>query len=492
MEHTLNSRPRTVLELKRTGWRSRTVRQELRENLIAKLRARETVFPGVVGYDASVLPQLENALLSGHDFILLGLRGQAKTRLLRALPALLDELLPAVDGCEIRDDPLEPVCAACRRRAAELGDALPIRWLTRDERYGEKLATPDVTIADLIGDIDPIKAATRRLTFADPDVVHYGLIPRSNRGLFAINELPDLAPRIQVGLLGILEEGDVQIRGFPLRLELDIVLAFSANPEDYTNRGSIITPLRDRIASQILTHYPRTLDEARAITSQEAWTERSGAPAVTVPDYLREALEEVAFQARASEFVDQSSGVSARVGIALLENVISAAERRALRTGEREVVARASDLYSAVPAITGKVELVYEGEKEGTQKVALHLIGRALKVVFDRRLPDAYAAKEQHGHGDFEPVLGWFQGGRSVDVSDSLGSEALGERLGDIPGLEEIARKYLGARARAEVVAAMEFVIDGLHQSSLLARNEVIGGRVYRDMFEEMVKDLES
>jgi magnesium chelatase subunit I len=490
LEFTVKSRPKTVLELERSGWQSRTVKQELRDNLIAKLRKREPVFPGVVGYDETVLPQLEQALLSGHDFILLGLRGQAKTRLLRALPGLLDEALPAVDGCEIRDDPLRPVCASCKRRAQELGPALPIRWLSREERYGEKLATPDVTIADLIGDIDPIKAATRRLTFADPDVVHYGLIPRSNRGLFAINELPDLAPRIQVGLLGILEEGDVQIRGFPVRLELDLVLAFSANPEDYTNRGSIITPLRDRIASQILTHYPRTLDEASAITTQEAWTDRSGAPAVAVPEYLREALEEVAFQARASEFVDQSSGVSARVGIALLENVVSAAERRGLLSGEKHVVARASDLYSALPALTGKLELVYEGEKEGTQNVGLHLIGRALKTVFDRRLPDAYATKEGSNSRDFEPVLGWFQGGRSVDVPHAISSESLGERLGDIPGLEEVARKYLGARSRPEVVAAMEFVLDGLHQSSLLARNEVIGGRVYRDMFEEMVKDL--
>ena len=490
--------PRTLGELKQSGWRSRSVKDELRANLIAKLQAGAQVFPGIVGYDQTVIPRIQDAILSRHDFILLGLRGQAKTRLLRALPSLLDPAVPAVEGCEINCDPLAPICAPCHRRRAELGDALPVTWLAPADRYREKLATPDVTIADLIGDIDPIKAATRKLTFADPEVIHYGIVPRTNRGIFAINELPDLQARIQVGLLNILEEGDVQIRGFPVRLPLDVCMVFSANPEDYTNRGSIITPLRDRIASQILTHYPRTLDEGLAITRQEAWVDRGGVR-VHVPDWLRLAVEQVAFEARKSELVDQSSGVSARVTIALLENVHSNAERRALRSGATSAVARVCDCFAGSAAVTGKVELVYEGEREGVEAVTRRLVGAAVKAVFDARFPDAYKEGPE-GEGVYAPVLKWFRAGNTIDLSDDLSDADLVDRCARVTGLADVARRFLGADGglagapaadtATALAAAQELVLEGLHQASLLAKQEVIGGHVYRDMLEDMVKSL--
>ncbi|MDZ4771709.1 MAG: magnesium chelatase [Planctomycetota bacterium] len=485
-------KPQTLGELKKSKYRSRTVKEELRQNLIGRLRENRPLFEGVVGYEKTVIPQVVNAILSGHDFILLGLRGQAKTRILRSLTELLDEEIPAVTGSEIRDDPLRPIEQRTFALIAKLGDELPITWIPRAERYHEKLATPDVTIADLIGDIDPIKAATRKLTFADPEVVHYGIIPRSNRGIFAINELPDLSARIQVGLLNILEEGDIQIRGFPVRLALDIELVFSANPEDYTNRGSIITPLRDRISSQILTHYPRTIEDAMKITAQESWVARASPVKVDVPDYLRMTIEEVAFQARASEFVDQNSGVSARVTIALLENTVSNAERRAFSHGEEQTTARISDVFAASSSITGKIELVYEGEREGVQSVARALIGKAAKAVFDRHFPDAYALGDAPGagEGEFKPVVAHFQNGRTLDLSDEMTDAELVKRLSGVPSLEAIARKYLSAASASELAAAMEFVLEGLHQGSLLAKNEMIGGRSYRDMFEDMVKGL--
>jgi magnesium chelatase subunit I len=481
----------TLGALRATGYRHRSVKTELRENLIAKLRAGETVLPGVVGYERTVTPQLVNALLSRHDFILLGLRGQAKTRILRSLAALLDEWTPVVPGSPLREDPLAPVLAGTRRRVAEEGDELAIEWMHRDERYHEKLATPDVSIADLIGDVDPIKAAAARLALDDPEVIHYGLVPRSNRGILAINELPDLQARIQVGLLNILEEGDVQIRGFPIRLPLDVALCFSANPEDYTNRGNIITPLRDRIASQILTHYPRTREESMAITDQEAWRERGGVP-VDVPDYLREALEEVAFQARESELVDQGSGVSARMGIALLENVVSNAERRALVTGAERGVARVSDLIAGLPAITGKLELVYEGEREGPRHVALGVVGKAVRAVLAERAGDALkpSAKDADDAA-VAPVLAWFGERNTVELADDLSDRELYERLAAIPGLEDVARG-LGPQGEAGSAAAMEFVLEGLHQASLVAKEELAGGRVYRDTFEEMVRSFNS
>jgi len=487
----MQRRPTTLGQLRESGWRSRSVKQELRDNLIARLRSKTPIFPGVIGYEDTVIPQVANAILAGHDFILLGLRGQAKTRILRGMTELLDAEMPAVEGSEIRDDPLNPAEERTRRMLEKMGDDLPIVWVPRSERYREKLATPDVTIADLIGDVDPIKAATRKLTLADPEVVHYGILPRANRGIFAINELPDLAARIQVGLLNILEEGDVQIRGFPVRLPLDVQLVFSANPEDYTNRGRIITPLRDRISSQILTHYPRTLEDALAITTQEAWLERGAAVRVDVPEWLRHAVEEVAFRARASELVDQNSGVSARMTISLLEVVVSNAERRALRAGRTQITARPGDLHASIPAITGKLELVYEGEREGPQKVATGLVARALQTVFQKRFPDAYRDGEAgEAGGAFKPVLRHFSGGRTVDLSDDLADDELHARLADVPGLEDVATKHLGARSPGEIAAGMELVLEGLAASSLLAREQTATGRAFKDMFEEMVKGL--
>ena len=484
--------PTTLGALRARGHRPRSVKEELRDNLIAALRTGLPLFPGIVGYDRTVLRDVQNAILSGHDFILLGLRGQAKTRILRSLTSLLDEHVPAIAGCEIRDDPLRPVCAACRARVAADGDATGVVWIPRAERYHEKLATPDVTIADLIGALAPIKAAARSPSLADPAVVHYGLLPRSNRGIFAINELPDLPPRIQVGLLNVLEEGDVQIRGFPLRLELDVALCFSANPEDYTHRGSIITPLRDRIAAQILTHYPRSLEHAMAITDQESWTARGGDVEVTTPAWLRRAIEEVAIQGRESEFVDQTSGVSARLSIALLESVVSNAERRGLCTGSRRVTARTADLLGAASAIHGKVELVYEGEREGPARVANHLIGKALKTVFDELAPgpDRIEKSKKQDLDRFDGVLGFFQRGSTLDLADDLPDDELLARLSRGGGLSEVATELLRPGSEPELAAAMEFVLEGLHQNAMLAREQLVDGRVYRDSFEDMVRNL--
>jgi magnesium chelatase subunit I len=490
-------RSRTLGELRASGWRPRTVKAELRDNLVTRIRSGEPQFPGIVGYDKTVIPQLENAILSQHDFILLGLRGQAKTRILRQLKSFLDEWIPAIEGSEVNDDPYAPISAYARRLVAEKGDATPIAWIHRDERYKEKLATPDVSIADLIGDIDPIKAATKRLSFADEEVIHYGLVPRTNRGIFAINEVPDLQPRIQVGLLNILEEKDVQVRGFPVRIPLDMLLVFSANPEDYTNRGNIITPLRDRIASQIMTHYPLTIDDGIAITQQEAWTTRAAGVTVEIPRLTREVIEEVAIQARKSEYVDQSSGVSARMTISLLENVVSNAERRGLRTGEKVVWPRLADLYGAVAAISGKVELVYEGEQEGPTNVARHLIGRAVKSLFAKNFPDAFRTrargKDPAATEAYKPMVEWFAGGQGVEISDESSAQDLYDELAVVPGLEGLARKHLGVERVEEVGPAMEFVLEGLHQNSILSRQRVDGGgTAYGDMLKSMFSGFQA
>ncbi len=489
------SLPGTLGDLRASGWTSRSVHAELRANLIERLRGGENVFPGVVGYDESVIPQVQNAVLSGHSFILLGLRGQAKTRIARSLTALLDEWLPAVDGSELNEDPFHPVTVPTMRRIEELGDALPIRWIHREERYHEKLATPDVTVADLVGDVDPIKAATQGLTFADPEVIHFGILARANRGLFCINELPDLQARIQVALLNILEEGDIQIRGFPIRMPLDLGLVFTANPEDYTNRGSIITPLRDRIASQILTHYPRELHDAIAITDQESWSDRGdGALPVHVPAALREAIDGVAFEARESEFVDQSSGVSARLSIALLENALSNAERRAFLTGDAAATVRPADLFAAVTAVTGKVELVYDGEREGIRTVARALVGRALSAAFDRAFPDGYAEAEGDAGSSspvYEGVLQWFRAGGELQLDDRASDAEHLARLRPVTGLEELVRKYAEVRDDAECAALMELVLEGLHQNSLLSRDDDGDSlRVFGDMLAQMAKSL--
>src|SRR5882672_1884062 len=399
----------TLGELRATGYRITSVKDEMRRNLLAAIARGETLFPGIHGYERTVIPAIHNAVLSKHDIILLGLRGQAKTRILRSLTNLLDERVPIIAGCEFNDSPFEPSCKRCRRLAADQGHDLPIAWMHRDERYREKLATPDVTVADLVGDIDPIKAANQRLTYADEEVIHYGIIPRTNRGIFAINELPDLAPRIQVALLNILEERDLQIRGFPVRIPMDVVLVFSANPEDYTSRGNIITPLKDRIDSQILTHYPQSVETAMQITRQEAWTDRDHPSEVEIPDYIHSLVEEIAFVARGSELVDQSSGVSARLTIAAVELLQSNMERRAALTHDSSVFPRLSDLAMLLPAITGKVEMVYEGEQQGAEVVARKLIGQALMKLFESKLPPVERAggkeresRERRGYGEMD------------------------------------------------------------------------------------------
>lgn len=480
---------RTLRELRASGHEYRAVRDELRSNLIERLRSQQKLFPGIVGYDDTVIPQIVNALLSRHHFILLGLRGQAKTRLLRALGSLLDERTPVIPECPLNSHPYRPLSHLARNRVDEMGDDLEIGWLGREERYREKLATPDITIADLIGDIDPIKAATRKLDLAHEEVIHYGIIPRTNRGIFGINELPDLPTRIQVGLLNILEESDIQIRGFPMRLPMDLLLVFTANPEDYTNRGNIITPLRDRIESQIHTHYPLTLEEGMRITAQEAWTERQDGPAVELPTLIREVIEESAVQARNSPFVDQNSGVSARMTIALLENVLSNAERRALRLGSDRASIRIADLLAAASGVTGKIELVYEGEREGPEAVARTILGKALKAVFDRRLPDPYDDKK--GAAAYSAITEWFKKGNQIEVSDSSPDEEHVAELARVPGLEKLARKHLGEAQDGPTATGMEFILEGLHQAALLAKEQDLEGARYGDAFDAMVSGLE-
>src|SRR5580765_1833004 len=448
--------PRTLGELKAlTGVRARPVKQEIRDNLVRKLQAGERLFPGIIGYDETVIPQLVNAILSRHNFILLGLRGQAKSRILRGLIDLLDDQIPVMPGCEIHDDPLAPLCAACRARVANEGDRLSIGWLPRESRYVEKLATPDVTIADMVGDIDPIKAAQAGLNLSNELTMHYGLLPRANRGVFAINELPDLAGKIQVGLFNILQEGDVQIKGYPIRLKLDVMLVFTANPEDYTARGKIITPLKDRIGSEIRTHYPATRSNGMAITTQEAWTARPGELRVEIPGFVREVVEEVAFQARADRKIDKRSGVSQRLPITTLELVVSNAERRALANGEKLIVPRVTDLYAALPSITGKFELEYEGELRGAEQVARDLIRSAVGNVFTGMFEGV----------DTRTVIEWFDLGGSLPLSDSTAAaDVVAQALG-VQGLRELAN-HLGLKAGSpapQVASAVDFVLEGLY-----------------------------
>ena len=467
-----NTKATTVGDLRRAIERGdvprRSVHEEVRQNLIGKLRAGETLFPGIVGYDETVVPQLVNALLSRHNFILLGLRGQAKTRLLRALVTLLDDDIPVMPGCEINDDPLAPICGACRARIASEGDGTPVSWLPRDARYVEKLATPDVTIADMVGDIDPIKAAKSALQLSSELTMHYGLLPRANRGVFAINELPDLAGKIQVGLFNILQEGDVQIKGYPVRLPLDVLMAFTANPEDYTARGKIITPLKDRIGSEIRTHYPSARVEGMTITAQEAWlTHRESTLRTEVPAFVAEIVEEIAFQARQDRRIDKRSGVSQRLPISAIENVVSNAERRALVTGEPLAVPRVTDIYAALPSITGKFEMEYEGELKGAEAIARDLIRAAVANVADGYL----------GHLETRQVVEWFDLGGSLQLADSTSAEQLLERTREVQGLTELAQAAgIPAEAPAPLLASgVDFVLEGLFAMKKISRGDERG-----------------
>jgi magnesium chelatase subunit I len=464
--------PQTLVELENSKefnaarLKNRSVKDELRNNLIARLKAKQPIFTGIVGYEDTVVPQIVNAVLSKQNFILLGLRGQAKSRILRGLTELLDEQLPYIAGCELRDDPYHPLCQRCRDLVAEKEGATPIAYLSRKDRYVEKLATPDVTVADLIGDLDPIKAARGGHDLSNELTMHYGLLPRANRGIFAINELPDLAGKIQVALFNIMQEGDVQIKGYPVRLELDVVLAFSANPEDYTARGKIVTPLKDRIGSEIRTHYPESLEEGIAITAQEAWSERNGSK-ITIPGYLREIVEQVAFSAREDKRVDKRSGVSQRLPISTMELVVSNAERRAFQHGEKLVVPRVSDLYSAMPGITGKLELEYEGEMRGADVVVKELIRTAIGKIFDRY----FAATNT------QQIEQWFNLGGAVRIDDDQPAEATLEELKQIQGLfSQLTPISVSASNSAEVaVAGAEFLLEGMYAHKRLSRSEERG-----------------
>ena len=462
------SLPRTLGELRKSSFseqrlRGRKVKDELRDNLIAKLRETGPVFPGIVGYDDTVVPQITNAILSRHNFILLGLRGQAKSRILRALTNLLDPETPYIAGCEIHDNPYLPICRRCRDQISQYGDQIQIAYLSPDERYVEKLATPDVTIADLIGDIDPIKAARGGQELSSELTVHYGLLPRANRGIFAINELPDLAGKIQVGLFNIMQEGDVQIKGYPVRLPLDIAMVFSANPEDYTARGKIITPLKDRIGSEVRTHYPATVEEGIAITAQEAWTARDGYQ-LHLPKYVQQVIERVAFAAREDKKVDKRSGVSQRLPISATENVVSNAERRAIRNQEKTVVPRISDVYAALPAITGKLELEYEGEMKGADHVSRELIRTAIAKTFD----DYFSGV------DMRQIVQWFDLGGEIKVSESAGAREVLEAVRGIQGLmEKVSALGVSPKDSVEsLVSAAEFVLEGLHAHKRIGRTE--------------------
>jgi magnesium chelatase subunit I len=464
--------PRTLGALRRSDYAeevigARGVKDELRTNLIAALGRGEGIFPGIVGYDDTVVPQVINAVLSRHNFILLGLRGQAKTRLIRMLTSLLDEALPYIAGCEIHDNPYAPICRRCRDLVAEQGEETPIAWLAREQRYIEKLATPDVTIADMIGDIDPIRAARRGQDISDELTVHYGLMPRANRGIFAINELPDLAGKIQVGLFNIMQEGDVQIKGYPVRLPLDLLLVFTANPEDYTARGKIITPLKDRIGSEIRTHYPADLAHGLEITRQEAWVCRPSTVQIRVPDFIREVIEQLAFLAREDKRVDKRSGVSQRLPISVIENVVSNAERRALRSGEDIAVPRVLDIYAALPSITGKIELEYEGELKGGDAVARELIRTAVGRVYNHYFDGVNVSN----------IIQWFDLGGSLRLDENSDSASMVREMAGIQGLMEKVRALgLGSNEPdAARASAAEFVLEGLYAHRRISRSEEHG-----------------
>lgn len=489
---------KTLGELKKSGYQPKSIKEEIRQNLIAKLQKNENSFPGIVGYEDTVIPDVERALLSKHNILFLGLRGQAKTRMARQMINLLDEYIPVIPGSDINDDPLLPISQYARDLIAEKGDATPIEWVHKSQRYGEKLATPDVSVADLIGDVDPIKAANLKLSFADDRVIHYGIIPRSNRGIFVINELPDLQARIQVALFNILEEGDVQIRGFKLRLPLDILFVFTANPEDYTNRGSIVTPLKDRIQSQILTHYPKSLENALEITEQEADIAEEQKGRVRVSDLIKRLIEQIAFEARASEFVDKKSGVSARLTISAFENAISSAERRALINQEKQTQVWIADLAGIIPSITGKVELVYEGEQEGPYQVATNLVDKAIRTQFTQYFPNPDSLKKRRSTGKpsqqekedenpYRSITSWFDKGNHLNLSFNTSDKDKMLALYKVDGLHALVKKYFAQANEAQAALLMEFVLHGLASYSLISKKVFESKIEFKDLIGSMM-----
>ncbi|MAX79513.1 MAG: magnesium chelatase [Crocinitomicaceae bacterium] len=476
---------KTLGELKASGYESTSIKDELRNNLIEKMSKKEKVFDRVLGYDDTVIPDIERAILSKHSVNLLGLRGQAKTSIARAMTNLLDEWIPVIEGSDLNDDPFQPLSRYAKDVIAEKGDDTPIDWLHREERYTEKLATPDVTIADLIGDVDPIKAANLKLSYSDERVIHFGLVPNSNRCIFVINELPDLQARIQVALFNILQEGDIQIRGFKLRLPLDIQFVFTANPEDYTNRGSIITPLKDRIQSQIITHYPKSIEIAKQITQQEARITDEQRKKVSVAPLLEDMIEHIAFVARESEYIDQKSGVSARLTISAFENLVAAAERRTLVNTEKKTNARISDLLGAIPAITGKVELVYEGEQEGAISVAYQLIAQVIRKVFPQHFPDPDMIKRKKQENPYATIINWFST-NEVDLVNDLSNRDYEKTLSEVPGLIDLVKKYHPKANASEQFLYMELVLHGLAEYSLISKNVLDTGLSFKDIMNSM------
>ena len=483
---------KTLGELKKNGYQSKSIKDEIRENLITKIKAKENPFPGILGYEDTVIPDTERALLSRHNMLFLGLRGQAKTRMARQMVSLLDEYIPVVAGSEINDDPLNPISRYAIDIIEEKGDNTPIEWLHRTSRYGEKLATPDVSVADLIGDIDPIKAANLKLNFADERVLHYGIIPRSNRCIFVINELPDLQARIQVSLFNILEEGDLQIRGFKLRLPLDVLFVFTANPEDYTNRGSIVTPLKDRIESQILTHYPKSVETALQITEQEAGINEAQKEKVDVSDLIKRLIEQVAFEARDSEFVDKKSGVSARLTIAAYENAVSAAERRAIINDETKTHVWMSDLTGIIPSITGKIELVYEGEQAGPYHVSFNLLEKSIRSQFRLYFPDPETLKKRKPKGKeaenpYKAIIAWFDNGNALNLFLETKDEDKIQLLYKVSGLHALVKKQYNTLNEKETALLMEFVLHGLAAHSLISKKVIDGKIEFKDLMGSML-----
>jgi magnesium chelatase subunit I len=483
-------RLKTLGELRATGYQPESIKEELRRNLIEKIQQKIPVFEGIWGYEDTVIPDVERAILSAHHINLLGLRGQAKTRIARLMINLLDEYIPVVEGSELNDDPMAPLSRFARDLVAEKGDQTPITWLHRQERYTEKLATPDVSVADLIGDADPIKAASLRLPYSDERVIHFGLIPRSHRGIFVINELPDLQARIQVSLFNILQEGDIQIRGFKLRLPLDLQFVFTANPEDYTNRGSIVTPLKDRIDSQIVTHYPKTLEIGKKITLQEAHIRPAQLERVQLNVITADLIEQVAFEARQSEFVDAKSGVSARMTISAYENIYSAAERRALRNGEAQTYVRVADLVGMVPALCGKVELVYEGEVEGPVIVAQNLIGKAIRNQFLQYFPDPEklkkTSKDKGAKNPYKSISGWFAEGNAMDLLNDAADADYAARLRAIDGLDDLVERVYPQLSGKEKLFLMEFVLHGLAEFSIISKKTLDTGLQFKDLTDSL------